>query len=66
MLDNPNIIKIKGKIGQLLCRHKNTQWFVKESRDFQPISGEIRVHVCKDCGKEVSRYFAQYEGMGFK
>lgn len=56
----------KGKIGQFFCKHKHTEWFTKQTTGFQTISGDIRFNICKDCGKEISRYFAEYEGMGFK
>lgn len=56
----------KGKIGQFFCKHIHKEWYVKKESGFQSISGERRYLICKDCGKEVRTFFAEYEGMGFK
>lgn len=61
-----NGIKIKGKIGQFFCKHKNTKWFAEPTSGFQVISGEKRVEICMDCSKEISSCFAEYEGSGFR
>ena len=61
-VDNP-----KSKIAQRFCKHKNTGWYTRKSNSpFSAISGEGRYLICEDCGKVVGRYFAKYEGMGFK
>ncbi len=57
----------KNKIAQFFCRHKHTEWYTKKSNSsFSAISGERRYLICKDCGKEIRSFFAEYEGMGFK
>lgn len=61
-VDNP-----KSKLAQRFCKHKNKGWYAKKSEGpFHAISGERRYLICEDCGKEISSYFAEYEGMGFK
>lgn len=59
-------INYKSKIGQMFCSHKNKEWYAVRTTGFQNISGEKRVLVCNDCGKETRSYFAKYEGSGFK
>jgi hypothetical protein len=65
-MEYSNGIKRKGKIGQLLCRHKNKEWFVEKGQMFFSLRGETRYHICKDCGKQLGSYLAEYEGNGFK
>lgn len=60
-----NNIMVKGKLGQFFCRHKNKEWFVRNS-PFSSLRGERRLHICTDCGKEVGSYLAEYEGIGYK
>ncbi len=55
----------KEKLGQLLCRHKNTGWYVEKSR-FQSLKGEKQYKVCEGCGKILGEKLLEYEGMGFK
>lgn len=55
----------KGKLGQLLCRHRHKGWHIKQET-YSCISGERRFLVCEDCGKIIDSYFARYEGMGYK
>ena len=59
-------IKEKSRVGQFFCKHKNTRWFVENKKGFQIISGEKRLHICKDCGKVIGECFMEYEGMGYK
>lgn len=57
----------KSKLAQRFCKHKNTGWYTKKSNSpFSALSGERQYLICEDCGKELSSYFAKYEGMGFK
>lgn len=56
----------KGKIGQFFCKHRNNEWFVEQEGMFASLVGEKRVNVCKDCGKFLGKYIAEYEGPGFK
>lgn len=59
------MITVKNKLLQILCRHKNKDWF-KEKGLLKTISGEKHYYVCKDCGKVLDERFLEYEGMGFK
>lgn len=60
-------INHKGLWGQILCKHKDTQWFAKTSTTgFFSLGGEQRVQICKNCGKMLGEYVAEYEGNGFK
>jgi hypothetical protein len=59
-------ITVKGRIGQFFCKHTHAEWFVKQTTGFQSLRGEERVRICKDCGKEIGTYVAEYEGGGFK
>lgn len=57
----------KSKFKQFFCKHKNKDWYKeKEADPFSSLKGEKRHLVCKDCGKSLSSYTAEYEGMGFK
>ena len=56
-------VNLKGKFGQLFCKHKNKEWFIENTIN---ISGEQRRLICIDCGKEINNIFARYEGNGFK
>ncbi|WP_067725339.1 hypothetical protein [Oceanobacillus damuensis] len=60
-----NGITKKNKLMQFLCRHKNIGSYTQQSQ-FQIISGETVLHICKDCGKMTGKQFLEYEGMGFK
>lgn len=51
-----NGIVKKGKIGQFLCRHKNTGWYHKESV-FCSLNGDTHYKVCIDCGKKIDEQF---------
>jgi hypothetical protein len=53
------------KLRQFFCRHKNADWYKKESL-FVAISGETLYYVCNDCGKELDKRFLEYEGNGFR
>lgn len=56
----------KNKILQFFCPHNNQGQYTDNSSKFCNIRGERRYIVCEDCGKILSSYFAEYEGMGFK
>lgn len=57
--------KLKIKLKQLFCRHKNTQW-MKEKSKFQCLSGDRIYLVCKDCEKILDSTFREHEGNGWK
>ncbi|MCW0263108.1 hypothetical protein [Fusobacterium vincentii] len=57
--------KLKIKLKQLLCRHKNKGWMKKKST-FQCLSGDEIFLVCKDCGKILDSTFREREGNGWK
>ena len=60
-------INRKGFFCRLLCRHKNTGKFTKQSESgFVCISGETVLTICKDCGKVLHKTFYEYEGNGYK
>lgn len=61
-----NDITKKGRIGQFFCKHTNKGWCKESPGKFETISGETHYHICRDCGKVISKHFALYEGMGFK
>lgn len=57
----------KGKLGQLLCRHRHKGWYEKEEQEtYRCISGERIYLICEDCGKIIDSFFQEYEGKGFK
>ena len=57
----------KGKLGQLLCRHKHKGWYEKKEQEtYRGISGERIYLICEDCGKIIDSFFQEYEDMGFK
>lgn len=58
-------IKLKIKLKQLFCRHKNKLWMKKKST-FQCLSGDEIFIVCRDCGKILDEKFIEHEGMGWK
>lgn len=60
-----NGITKKNKLMQFFCRHENVGSFSEQSQ-FQSISGETILHICKDCGKLKGKQFLRYEGMGYK
>lgn len=49
-------IKTKGIIGQFFCRHKNTDWYLKQEK-FHALNGRRQYKVCNDCGKIVDSIF---------
>lgn len=59
-------INLKGKIGQFFCKHQNKKCFAEHTDKFHSLRGETRVYICEDCGKEIDRFVAEYEGSGFK
>ena len=60
-----SFIKLKIKLKQLFCRHKNKVWMKKKST-FQCLSGDEIFLVCRDCGKILDEKFIEHEGMGWK
>ena len=55
-------INVKSKIGQWLCKHKNTKWFrEKEDGPYLVISGYSERKVCMDCGKHLDKTFTRYD-----
>lgn len=60
-----SFIKLKIKLKQLFCRHKNKLWMKKKST-FQCLSGDEIFIVCRDCGKILDEKFIEHEGMGWK
>ena len=60
-----SFIKLKIKLKQLFCRHKNKLWMKKKST-FQCLSGDEIFLVCKDCGKILDSTFREHEGNGWK
>lgn len=58
-------MKVKGKIGQFFCKHKNTGWYTK-SHKFKSLQGDTQYKVCKDCGKELASVSCEYEGSGYR
>ncbi|WP_324279294.1 hypothetical protein [Fusobacterium polymorphum] len=60
-----SFIKLKIKLKQLFCRHKNKLWMKKKST-FQCLSGDEIFLVCRDCGKILDEKFIEHEGMGWK
>lgn len=55
------IKKIKNKIKQLFCKHKNIEYFRRKSI-YQPLHGERIYMFCADCGKELgSRFYTNEE-----
>lgn len=57
--------KLKGKLGQLLCRHKHKGWYEKKET-YHGISGERFFLICEDCGKIIDSFFQEYDDIGFK
>ncbi len=49
----------KGKLGQLLCRHKHTNWYQPQTKFFH-LQGETHHLVCEDCGKVLDKRFVRY------
>lgn len=58
------IRKPKNKLRRLFCKH-DYKWF-KQVTSLQSLRGETRIQLCTKCGKEKSRYLAEFEGGGFK
>ncbi|MBD8523830.1 hypothetical protein [Lysinibacillus fusiformis] len=50
----------KGKVGQFFCKHKKAQWY-KKDRPFYKLSGDTKIKLCRDCGKELERFFERYD-----
>lgn len=55
-MTNDDWINKKGKIGQFFCKHKNSNWYVK-NEPFQTLSGERQYKYCLDCGKQLDERF---------
>ncbi|GAQ17988.1 interferon-induced 35 kDa protein [Oceanobacillus picturae] len=60
-----NGITKKNKLKQFFCKHKNVGSYTEQT-EFQTLSGETVLHICKDCGTLMGKQFLEYEGMGFK
>ena len=59
MANNLGIIE-KGKVGQFLCKHKNSEWYQKREPFFN-LSGDTHYKVCADCGKQVDKRFVRHD-----
>ena len=59
-------IKVKNPFKQLLCEHEDKQIFTYHAGKFYSLRGEQRVIICKDCGKQLGKYTAEFEGNGYK
>lgn len=55
-----NGIMAKGKVGQFFCKHKKAQWYQKDG-PFYTLSGDTKIKLCRDCGKELERFFKRYD-----
>ena len=49
-------VNLKGKVGQLFCRHTNKEWF-DESADYMPLQFQKSYLICKACGKVCDSHF---------
>ena len=57
--------KIKTKLKQLLCRHREKTWMEKQTMFFS-LSGDTHYLICKKCGKELDQRTFEHEGNGYK
>ena len=56
-------VKLKGKVGQFFCRHKNKEWF-EENDAIMPLQFRKSFLICKDCGKACDVHFgSDWEGL---
>lgn len=53
------------KLRQLLCNHKEVEYYELNGR-FYCISGRRIYKRCKKCKKELGSTFYEYEGLGYK
>ena len=56
----PKKTKLKTKIRQLFCRHKNIEEYTEDSVMFLHLQGETVYHVCDDCKKIIKTTFRRY------
>ena len=54
-------VKLKGKVGQFFCSHKNKQWF-HEQDDYMPLQFTKSYLICKNCGKVCDSHFGRTWG----
>lgn len=49
-------MKQKGMLARLFCKHKNTDWYEKDTK-YQLIRGTRKYKLCNDCGRMTDTLF---------